>query len=398
MKDLRKGKVSLGLVLCFFLALPLLLSSSGFCQDDYVFVLKWGSYGDADGKFYLPTGVAIDLFGNVYVADTENYRIQKFDSEGNFLTKWGSFGKANGQFRRPYDVAVDLFGNVYVADTYNHRVQKFDSNGNFITKWGGLDVPRGIAVDMYGNMYVSSDGTSDIRKFDSNGNFITKWGSYGTGNGQFRRPAGVAVDLLGNVYVADFHNSRIQKFDSEGNFLKKWRWGGSPWGIDVDLFGNVYVSDIGIYCIWKFDSNGTFITKLGSHGNGDGQFRRPRGVAVGLFGNVYVSDTDLHRIQKFAPVDIPSILSFFDANIENGTLMGSGPGNSWHRMKALRNMLKAAGELVEEGLIAEACQQLLDAYNRCDGQPKPPDFVEGEASPQLAGMIQTYRAYLGCNQ
>jgi hypothetical protein len=137
----------------------------------------------------------------------------------------------------------------------------------------------------------------------------------------------------------------------------------------------------------------------GSWGGGDGEFISPAGVAVDSSGNVYVSDKILSRIQKFAPscIDIPGILSFFDANVD-GRLMGSGPGNSWHRVKALRNMLKAAGELVEDGFITEACEQLLDAYNRCDGQSKPPDFVEGEAASELAGMIQAYRACLGYNQ
>ncbi len=134
MKDLRKGKASSGLVLCFFLALPLLLPSLGFCHADYVFVLKWGSYGTGDGQFFNPVGIEIDLLGNVYVTDNRNHRIQKFDSEGNFLTSWGSYGSGDGQIRWPYDLAIDPFGNVYVTD--NNKIQKFDENGNFLTKWG----------------------------------------------------------------------------------------------------------------------------------------------------------------------------------------------------------------------------------------------------------------------
>jgi len=69
--------------------------------------------------------VAVDSVGNVYVADTYNHRMQKFDSDGNFLTMWGSSGVGEGQFYYPSGVAVDSAGNVYVADTYNHRIQKF---------------------------------------------------------------------------------------------------------------------------------------------------------------------------------------------------------------------------------------------------------------------------------
>ena len=121
--------------------------------------------------------------GNVYVADTYNHRIQKFDSSGNFLLKWGSpriingihLGSAgDGQFNNPYGVAVDDSGNVYVSDSSNQRVQKFDSSGNFITKWGSfgtedgqLKLPNGVAVDNSGNVYVTDMKNNRVQKFTS---------------------------------------------------------------------------------------------------------------------------------------------------------------------------------------------------------------------------------------
>ncbi len=410
MKDLRKGKASSGLVLCFFLALPLLLPSLGFCQADYVFVLKWGSYGTGDGQFFNPVGIEIDLLGNVYVTDNRNHRIQKFDSEGNFLTSWGSYGTGDGQFRWPYDLAIDSFGNVYVTD--NNKIQKFDENGNFLTKWGSYGVrdgqfiyPKGAAIDASGFVYVVERGSVDmgcirVQKFEEYGNFLTKWGSPGFGDGQFVNPMGLAADLFANVFVADTNNYRIQKFDADGNFLTKWSGQFSrPFDLANDSSGNVYVVDTDNNRVQIFDSNGNFLQQWGSGGADDGQFSSPQGIAVDSSGNVYVADTLNHRIQKFASnIDIPAILAFFRECIENGTLSGSGPGNSWHRMKALRNMLKSASRLIKDGLIAEACQQLRVAYKRCDGKPKPPDFVEGEAAPQLAAMIQAYRASLGCLQ
>jgi len=97
---------------------------------------QWGSRGSGDGEFFRPYDVAVDNSVNVYVADSNNHRIQKFDSNGVFLTKWGSGGSGDGFFFFPFGVTVDSSGNVYVADTYNHRIQKFDSNGVFVTKWG----------------------------------------------------------------------------------------------------------------------------------------------------------------------------------------------------------------------------------------------------------------------
>ena len=67
----------------------------------------------------------MDGSGNVYVADRDNSRIQKFDASGTFLTAWGSYGSGNGQFSNPIGVATDGSGNLYVADTNNNRIQKF---------------------------------------------------------------------------------------------------------------------------------------------------------------------------------------------------------------------------------------------------------------------------------
>jgi sugar lactone lactonase YvrE len=72
-------------------------------------------FGD-DYRFTNPRGVAVDGSGNIYVADTDNYRIQVFTGTGAFLRKWGGIGSGDGQFDAPSGIAVDGSGNVYVAD------------------------------------------------------------------------------------------------------------------------------------------------------------------------------------------------------------------------------------------------------------------------------------------
>jgi DNA-binding beta-propeller fold protein YncE len=89
------------------------------------FITKWGNSTDGDGQFSNPKGVAIDSSGNLYVADKNNNRIQKFNSSGGFITKWGSPGSGDGQFISPLGVAIDSSGNVYVADSGNNCIQKF---------------------------------------------------------------------------------------------------------------------------------------------------------------------------------------------------------------------------------------------------------------------------------
>src|SRR5213593_3819839 len=128
---------------------------------------------------------------------------------GTFLLEWGApLASANGELNSPDGVAIDRIGNVYVADSANHRIQKFDANGAFLTAWGSLgsgdgqfggpDGPSGVATDGSGNVYVSDTDNSRIQKFDASGTFLTVWGSYGSGDGQFSFPSGVAADASGN--------------------------------------------------------------------------------------------------------------------------------------------------------------------------------------------------------
>jgi hypothetical protein len=111
--------------------------------------------------------------------------------------------------------------------------------------------------------------------------------------------------------------------------------------------------------------------------------------------NVSLTGTGVDVTQP--PLTVADILQFFDESVADGTLLGNGPGNSANgRRKALRNKIKASGDLIEAGLIVKACKQLQNAYERTDGLPRPPEFVTGPAAPVLAGMLLDLMAELGC--
>lgn len=96
--------------------------------DKYIFERMWPVL-EQPWYFCWPESVAIDGDGNVYVADSNNDRIQKFSSTGAFIAKWGSAGNGDGQFNDPTGISIDGNWNVYVADSGNNRIQKFTSSG-----------------------------------------------------------------------------------------------------------------------------------------------------------------------------------------------------------------------------------------------------------------------------
>ena len=220
---------------------------------------KWGGRGSGSGQFLGPTGLAIDLSGNVLVADSGNDRIQKFNGNGGYLAQWGGFDQ-------PSYIAVDAAGYFYATDSNNFRIHKFNIDGGFITTWGNYGWPAyltGIAVDSFGQVYVADKNGCNlcyIQIYDGTGNPIGSWcSSYGTGFGQFDMPWGMAVDLGNNIYVADAGNNRIQRFYSDTSFNTAWSADESgngqlsaPWAAVVDSTLNVYVADTGNSLIQKF--------------------------------------------------------------------------------------------------------------------------------------------------
>ncbi len=229
-----------------------------------------------DGQFFSPGGIAVDLSGNVYVADSQNNRIQKFDNNGKFITTWGSYGFGDGKFRIAADVAVDPAGTfVYAVDKGNDRIQKFDSGGKFITKWGSLGqadgqffAPLNVAVDPSGNfVYISDTQNARIQRFFNNGTFITSWGSgcniadgsgcvipkgvghLSLGDGQFNNVGRIAFAPSGTfVYIADTGNDRIQVFAPDMflnraiNLTNSDRFSSHP---------KLVTSGLGVYEIWQ---------------------------------------------------------------------------------------------------------------------------------------------------
>ena len=246
------------------------IDSSDPSTYQYVASKSYGTYGNGAGQFDDIRGLAQDSSGYVYVADTNNSRVQKYDRDGNFLTSWGTLGVGDGQMDHPKDIAVDSDNNVYVADWFNRRIEKFTSDGVFVTKWGSYGPGDGqfanawaLAVGPDDSVYVMDigadwdpgGGIERVQKFTSDGVFVTKWGSYGSGDGQFMNPTGGGIDKDNNVYIAD-GSHRVQKFSLDGLLIEKW-------GNDSNMSGrSIVVSNDGLVIMGGDSSVTTYTPTL----------------------------------------------------------------------------------------------------------------------------------------
>ena len=248
------------------------------------FLMAFGAQEGSDGQLDSPFAVAADGDGNLYVVDAKD-RVVAFDGNGKYIRKWGSNGTDNGCLQNPRGIAVDDQGRIVVADSENHRIQIFSAQGSFLSLWGNtssrdgdLLVPRGIARDGDGNIYVADTGHHRIQKFTGDGVFIDSWGGLGDAGNQLNHPAGICVhgDF---VYVTDYWNHRVQKFGLDGIYHDEWGRQGTadgqferPEGIAADSDGNLYVSDSYNYRVQKFSPDGDFLRKWGEAGGEDGMF------------------------------------------------------------------------------------------------------------------------------
>jgi hypothetical protein len=335
------------------------------------------SRGSADGtgsaaRFNDPFGVAVDIAGNVYVADSGNNTIRKVTPAGVVTTLAGLAGSSgsvdgtnrNARFNFPIHLTVDSATNIYVADTFNHTIRKMTPVGTnwVVTTLAGeagssgsadgtnsearFNEPNGLALDGAGNLYVAEWANHTIRKMTLNGpNWIVTTtaglaGSSGSVNGtnsnaRFNNPASVAVDSADNVYVADGANNLIRKMtlagtnwvvttlaglggiygSADGRGIDARFYG--PSGVAADSSGTLYVADQISHTIRSVTTGRGVVTTLagvaGYSGSADGsgedaRFRNPTGVAVDSTGNIYVADTWNSTIRKVTPAGVVTTL------------------------------------------------------------------------------------------
>ena len=341
----------------------------------------------ADALLHRPVAVATGPSGNVYIADAGNHRVRRVDIATGEIstfagTGWSGFSgdgapAVDARLHSPAGVAVDASGNVYIADSRNWRVRLVDAaTGDISTFAGGgsggdgspardarLPVPRGVAVGASGDVYISGEDRL-VRWVDAaSGIMSTFAGREGIGDGGpgenalLRWPEGVAVDASGSLFIADTVHHRVRRVGADGDISTfagagDGSFGGDggpatasalnhPTGVAVDTSGNVYIADEFNHRIRRVDavtgdistfagSGPTWTSGGGFGGDGgpavDALLYYPEDVAVDASGHVYVADTFNQRIRRIdaSTGEITTVAGSGDNGFGRGGFEGDG--------------------------------------------------------------------------
>ena len=319
-------------------------------------------------NFKTPAGLAFDPEGNLYIADRENHRVRKLDTSGNIST-FAGIGKAGfsgdggpavrAKLNLPSGLAADEKGNLYISDRSNDRIRVVDKKGVIRTYAGTgvagfqgdagpalkaqLDKPFGIALDEAENLYIADRNNNRVRKVSPEGIITTVAGDGGFffmgDNGPAYRasvaaPTGVAVDKKGNLYIADRNNNRIRLVDKLGMIRTVAGTGQQdyngdsetaretnlylPFGLTVDSNDNLLVIDRSHYRIRRIDPKSGKVETVAGNGlklfAGDGgpatgaTLSFPHGMFVDKNDNLIFSDKGHYRIRKITPKGIISTI------------------------------------------------------------------------------------------
>src|SRR5262245_7457507 len=274
--------------------------------------LVWGIHGTKPGWLHKPRVAAFDGRDQLYVADLTD-RIQVFDRDGLYLRGWRT---PEFNVDGPSGLTVDRYGRLLVADTHFYRVLVYSETGDLLfqigdgvqgTTPGRFGYPTDVVIDKAGNFYVSEYGENDrIQVFSPEGKWLRQWGGHGYEPGEFLRPRALAIDDNEQLYVADSCNHRIQVFDTSGTLLRTWGCRGTgpgemsyPYDLSIGPDGCLYVCEYGNHRVQKFSLEGKPLGNWGRSGREPGELYNPWALAVDHSGEVSVIDSNNHRVQRF---------------------------------------------------------------------------------------------------
>lgn len=313
-----------------------------------------GDNGSAlSAQFGGPSGIAVDLSGNLYISDEDTSRVRRVSPDGIITTVAGTGAccvasgdngpAAGAEVPQPTGLAVDMAGNLYIADPSSHTIRKVNSKGIITTVAGNgaagysgdngpatsarLNFPWGLAVDAAGDLFIADVSNYCVRKVAPNGTITTVAGNGTSGSSGDNGPAtsaelgyalNITSDAAGNLYIADLGNNSVREVSTGGtittlvgnglvygNFGQVIEEPFSPWAVGVDRSGNLFIGQ-GLYENRIQKLSGGITTIVAGGGASDtaaatvAMFESPKWMAEDLSGNLYLSDPVDNRVYSIS--------------------------------------------------------------------------------------------------
>ncbi|MGD2110483.1 MAG: SMP-30/gluconolactonase/LRE family protein [Phycisphaerae bacterium] len=222
---------------------------------DGTFELSWKMPETAHGK---PVGLTVHPDGRLFVADTHYHRVMVFDRSGSLLNSFGQHGTGDGAFLLPTDVAVDAGGFIYVGEYGgNDRITKWSPDLEFVAVLGEepidghrLSRPAGVDIDEDQTLWIADACNHRIVRMSLDGEVLSTFGRFGQNPGELRYPYDICVAPDDTIMVCEYEGNRLQWFMKEGKSVGVWGGSGrapgelfAPWGACYGPGGRVYVVD-----------------------------------------------------------------------------------------------------------------------------------------------------------
>ena len=211
-------------------------------------LLSFGSLGEGEAQFNSPGGLTVDSTDHIYVADSKNNRIQKFDPEGNYMSEFTGEENTCGQLNSPSGIKINRNGDIFIVDRGNCRIVILTAAMEYKSTLGSptqLKDPKDLTFDDNGCIYVSDLKQNSILVFQETGEYRGRFGGTGTQKGRLNRPSGMAIDRFGRLFICESANHRVSVFNTSSEFLECFSAGLSmvnPCALTVDTDGFVYIA------------------------------------------------------------------------------------------------------------------------------------------------------------
>lgn len=270
---------------------------------------------------------AVDGNGNSYIPDAANQQIIKKDSDGNIIDTFGSAGSGNGQLSLlddKYTRIIVVNNELFIADTNNNRIEVFDLNGQYVRQFGGgqLSLPTDMLLDTQGNLQIADALNNRIAVFNTNGTFVSAWGNTGSGEELLATP--IFIIRVNGEYLV-FNGSEVKKYNATNytyNGTAPTAYNSAPYGstgglltaptdVSVDEQGNVFVADKSNGRIVVYNRSGDFVVDwgepyhIGADINDPMIYLNPISVAIGQGGQVFVGDGSGGRVRQYTVAGLP---------------------------------------------------------------------------------------------